>query len=129
MRDPARAAPLTVGFSADPDALALALVAVTETCVPAVSVETTGVLAVEEGAAEDVVAAGVGVACDAEGAGWVSEVARDAVAGAEAARDPDDAEARSGGRMLPRPGTGRERWSVRGHVGVMRIGREGDGDS
>lgn len=63
------------------------------------------------------------------GAGWVSEAVWDAVAGAEAARDPDDDEARLGGRMLPRPGTGRERWSVRGHVGVMRIGREGDGDS
>lgn len=49
------------------------------------------------------------------------------MAGAEAARDPDDDEARLGGRMLPRLGTGRERWSVRGHVGVMRSDREGDG--
>lgn len=120
---------MTVGFSADPDAPALALVAVTEANVLAPSVETTSELALEVGAAEDVVAAGVDMACDAEGTGRVSEAVWDAVAGAEAARDPDDDEARSGGRMLPRPGTGRERWSVRGHVGVMRIDREGDGDS
>lgn len=43
----ARAAPLMVGFSADPDASALALVWVTETWVPDVFVETTGGSALE----------------------------------------------------------------------------------
>lgn len=111
-------APLTVGFSADPpDASASALVTVMVTSVPAVSLDTTRGFAVEvgEGVAAGVVlawtVAGVVAAAEADGAGWSTD--DDEAAGAVAAVAWDDDEARTGGRRLLRPGTGREGVSTR----------------
>lgn len=109
---PARAAPLTVGFSADPDASASALVTVTVTGVPVVSLDTTRGFEVEVG--EDVATgvvlawtvAGVVATGEADDAGWRTD--EDEAAGAVVAGAWDEEEARTGGRRLLRPGTGRE---------------------